>query len=66
MQDLGYGAGYQYAHDAPDAVVGQEHLPEALRERQYYRPVDRGLEGELARRLAAWRARRERLRTPPP
>jgi putative ATPase len=66
MQDLGYGAGYQYAHDAPDAVVGQEHLPEALRERQYYRPVDRGLEGELARRLAAWRARRERLRPPPP
>jgi putative ATPase len=65
MQDLGYGAGYQYAHDAPDAVVGQEHLPDALRARRYYRPVDRGLEGDLARRLAAWRAQRERLRTPP-
>jgi putative ATPase len=58
MRDLGYGAGYQYAHDAPGAVVDQIHLPEALRERRYYRPVDRGLEAELARRLEAWRARR--------
>ena len=55
MRDLGYGAGYQYAHDAPEARVAQEHLPEALRERQYYRPVDRGLESELGRRLAEWR-----------
>jgi putative ATPase len=55
MRELGYGAGYQYAHDAPEARVAQEHLPEALRDRQYYRPVDRGLEAELGRRLAAWR-----------
>jgi putative ATPase len=55
MRDLGYGAGYQYAHDAPDARVDQEHLPEALRGRRYYRPTDRGLEGEIGRRLAEWR-----------
>jgi putative ATPase len=55
MRDLGYGAGYQYAHDAPDARVAQEHLPEALRGRRYYRPTDRGLEAELGRRLAEWR-----------
>jgi putative ATPase len=55
MKDLGYGKGYQYAHDAPDARVDQEHLPESLRGRQYYRPVDRGLEAELGRRLAEWR-----------
>jgi len=55
MKDLGYGEGYQYAHDAPDARVHQEHLPESLRGRQYYRPVDRGLESELARRLSEWR-----------
>ncbi len=67
MRDLGYGSGYQYAHDAPDAHVNQEHLPEALRDRRYYRPVDRGLETELARRLAEWHARRIRGReTPPP
>ena len=55
MKDLGYGKGYQYAHDAPDARVEQEHLPEALRGRRYYRPTDRGLEADLARRLAEWR-----------
>src|SRR5256712_648530 len=55
MKDLGYGAGYQYAHDAPDARVDQDDLPDALRGRQYYRPTDRGLEAELGRRLAEWR-----------
>jgi putative ATPase len=62
MGALGYGAGYQYAHDAPDAVVDQEHLPEALRDRRYYRPVERGLEAELSSRLEAWRLRRSQLR----
>ncbi|HEX2437765.1 MAG TPA: replication-associated recombination protein A [Methylomirabilota bacterium] len=60
MKDLGYGRGYQYAHDAPDAQVDQEHLPEALRGRRYYRPVERGLEIELGRRLAEWHRRRTR------
>jgi len=55
LHELGYGRGYQYAHDAPDARVDQEHLPEALRDRVYYRPTDRGFEAELARRLEAWR-----------
>jgi putative ATPase len=59
MANQGYGKGYQYAHDAPDAQVSQEHLPAALRGRVYYRPVDRGLEKELAARLAAWRTWRE-------
>ena len=55
MKEVGYGEDYQYAHDAPEARVDQEHLPEALRGRQYYRPTDRGLEADLARRLDAWR-----------
>src|SRR5438445_670106 len=63
MKDLGYGAGYQYAHDAPDARVDQHDLPDSLRGRQYYRPTDRGLEAELGRRLAEWRRwRSERQR----
>ena len=62
MKDLGYGAGYQYAHDAPDARVTQEHLPESLRGRQYYRPSERGLEAELGRRLAEWRRWRQEHR----
>ncbi|MDO8477500.1 MAG: replication-associated recombination protein A [Candidatus Rokubacteria bacterium] len=59
MANQGYGKGYQYAHDAAEARVSQEHLPEALRGRVYYRPVDRGLEKELAARLEAWRKWRE-------
>jgi putative ATPase len=62
MRELDYGAGYQYAHDAPDARVEQEHLPEVLRDRRYYRPVDRGLETELARRLGEWRRWRDERR----
>jgi putative ATPase len=56
MRDLGYGRDYRYAHDAPDARVAQEHLPESLRGRRYYHPTDRGLEAELGRRLAEWLA----------
>jgi len=55
MAHLGYGKGYQYAHDSPDALVDQEHLPDALKGRTYYHPTERGLEGEIAERLARWR-----------
>ena len=58
MAGLGYGKGYQYAHDAPDAQVDQEHLPAALRGRTYYRPTERGQEKDLAARLLQWREQR--------
>jgi len=64
MANQGYGKGYQYAHDSAGARVSQEHLPAALRGRVYYRPVDRGLEKELAARLEAWRTWREQQRKP--
>ena len=64
MKDLGYGTGYQYAHDAPDARVDQQDLPDSLRGRQYYRPTDRGLEAELGRRLAEWRRWRSERQPP--
>jgi len=57
MRGLGYGAGYRYAHDAPDALVDQEHLPPELQGRTYYQPTDRGYEAEIRRRLAEWRRR---------
>jgi putative ATPase len=41
MRDLGYGKGYRYVHDDPAAGQEQEHLPEPLRGRRYYRPKDR-------------------------
>src|SRR5262249_28122691 len=62
MAHLGYGKGYRYAHDAADALVDQEHLPEALRGRVYYRPTDRGAEKGLAERLDKWRRWRESAR----
>jgi len=62
MKSLGYGKGYQYAHDAPDARVDQDDLPASLRGREYYRPTDRGLEAELGRRLAEWRRWRSERR----
>jgi putative ATPase len=66
MAGLGYGKGYQYAHDAPDAQVDQEHLPDALRGRTYYRPTDRGLEKDLAARLRLWREQRRTRREAKP
>lgn len=51
---LGHGAEYQYAHDAEGGVAAQDYLGV---EREYYRPVDRGFEEELKRRLEAIRAR---------
>jgi len=54
MKGLGYGRGYQYAHDHPDAHIDQVHFPENLRGRRYYHPSDRGYEVKVAERLA-WR-----------
>jgi len=51
---LGHGAGYEYAHNAEDAVAAQDYLGV---EREYYRPTDRGFEKELGRRLAEIRAK---------
>jgi putative ATPase len=51
---LGHGEGYQYAHDAEGGVAAQQYLGV---DREYYRPVDRGFEQELAERLAAIRAK---------
>ncbi len=50
MEDLGYGKGYKYAHDFPDAQVDQEHFPESLKGRKYYFPTNRGYEAELKKR----------------
>jgi len=51
---LGHGAGYEYAHNAPEGVASQDYLGV---EREYYRPVDRGFEQELAARLVEIRER---------
>jgi putative ATPase len=52
MKQLGYGSGYQYDHDAPDGIaIGQTAFPDALGEKIYYEPVDRGMEAKLREKL---------------
>jgi putative ATPase len=58
MKNLGYGRGYRYAHDEPDAfAAGERYLPDQLPDRRYYRPVPRGLEIKIGEALARLRTR---------
>ena len=58
MKDLGYGKGYRYAHDEPDAyAAGERYLPEGLPDRRYYRPAPRGLELRIGEALTRLRER---------
>lgn len=59
MKELGYGAGYEYDHDAPQAFSGQDYFPEEVGRQQFYVPVERGFEREISKRLAYWRKLRE-------
>jgi putative ATPase len=61
MKQIGYGAGYAYDHDAPEGFSGQDYFPEGMARRQFYRPVERGFEREVQKRLDYWaKLRRER------
>ena len=55
MKEIGYGKGYQYAHDQEDGLVAQEHLPKELAGRRYYHPTNRGYEALIRDRLTKWR-----------
>jgi putative ATPase len=55
MRELGYGRGYKYPHDYPDRHVEETYLPENLRGRVYYEPVDDGHERLIRQRLRRWR-----------
>jgi len=64
MKQEGYGAGYDYDHDAPDAFSGQNYFPEKLGRQTFYEPVERGFEREIRKRLDYWaRLRAERNRS---
>jgi putative ATPase len=51
MKNIGYGKGYQYAHDVEEKVADMECLPESLAGRTYYRPTDQGFEARLRQRM---------------
>jgi putative ATPase len=54
MKDLGYGKGYAYDHDAPDAFSGQNYFPDGMARQTFYRPAERGFEREIRKRLDYW------------
>jgi putative ATPase len=54
MKELGYSKGYEYDHDAEDGFSGQNYFPEEMERRQFYKPVERGFERELSKRLDYW------------
>jgi putative ATPase len=64
MQSEGYGAGYEYDHEAAEAFSGQNYFPESLGQQTFYDPSERGFEREIRKRLEYWaRLRRERSAT---
>ncbi|HEV7320887.1 MAG TPA: replication-associated recombination protein A [Ensifer sp.] len=61
MKGEGYGDGYRYDHDEPDAFSGQDYFPEKMGRQTYYDPPERGFEREIRKRLEWWsKLRRER------
>jgi len=59
MKELGYGAGYQYAHAVPDAFIPQTYLPDSVEGAIFYEPGLFGFERDIAKRLAWWASRRD-------
>ena len=59
MKTLGYGKGYKYAHNFPDHVIDQEHLPDELKRQRYYVPSDSGYEKQIKERLDFWRQQKK-------
>ena len=59
MKDLGYGKGYEYAHDTEEKLTHMQCMPDSLKERTYYHPTDQGNEKQTAERLKEIRKFRE-------
>jgi putative ATPase len=64
MKNIGYGKGYQYAHDAEEKVTGMQCLPDNLRNREYYVPTNEGIEKRIRERMAEIRRMRGPARPP--
>ena len=63
MRSEGYGTGYAYDHDEPDAFSGQDYWPDALGRQVVYEPTERGCEREVAARMRHWATLRRRRRS---
>jgi putative ATPase len=60
MRQMGYGDGYVYDPDTAEGFSGQDYFPTGMARRVFYRPVDRGFEREIGKRLAYWDRLRQR------
>jgi putative ATPase len=60
MKGLGYGQGYQYAHDLEGKIADMQCLPDNLRDRTYYRPTNEGVEHRIRERMEEIKRRRSR------
>jgi putative ATPase len=60
MKELGYGSGYAYDHDTAEGFSGQNYFPDNMPRQNFYRPVERGFERDIAKRLEYWAKLRER------
>ncbi len=54
MKNLGYGAGYQYDHEAEEGFSGQNYFPDGMARERYYNPKETGFEREIVKRLEYW------------
>jgi putative ATPase len=61
MRELGYGKGYQYAHDFEEHIADIEYLPDALRGRRYYEPTDIGYEAVIREYLEKVKNKKRRM-----
>jgi len=61
MRDLGYAEGYAYDHDTADGFSGQNYFPDGMTRQNFYRPVARGFEREIRKRLDYWQSLREHI-----
>lgn len=60
MKHQGYGKGYEYDHDAEDGFSGQNYFPDKMERQSYYRPVQKGFEREMEKRLSFFKNLRQK------
>jgi putative ATPase len=54
MKEMGYSTGYEYDHDSAEGFSGQNYFPDTMKRQEFYRPVERGFEREIRKRLDYW------------
>lgn len=60
MAELGYKQGYIYDHDTPEGFSGLDYFPSSVGRHEFYRPVERGFERDIRKRLDYWAGLRRR------